>query len=63
VSAQRASATRTRLTRLIAATNIAPAESIMANENSRWRMKLRCRGTPQAWFTAELTALNTPSDA
>ena len=35
----------------------------MTNENSRWRMKLRRRSTPQAWFTAELIALKTPSEA
>ena len=60
---QRASTTRTALTMAIATTNIAPAETIIRNENSRWRMKLRRFSTPHAWLTAEVMALKTPSDA
>ena len=37
--------------------------NIIRNENRRWRMKLRLFSTPQAWFTAELIALKTPSEA
>jgi hypothetical protein len=44
----RASTTRTAATMPIASTNIAPADTIIRNENRRWRMKLRFFSTPQA---------------
>jgi hypothetical protein len=40
-----------------------PADTIIRNPIKRWPRKLRFFSTAHAWFTADVTALNTPSDA